>query len=308
MKHSIYMAFFMVTLAASSLVASGQDVATEAEADVATETDDGTAEIEAAIQSYVAAFNARDAAKLVSHWSPDGVYTSRTSGDRVVGREAISEEFTATFAAESVPTLAVATESIDFISPNVALERGTATVTRAEDDIVQTNYSVVYVKRDGAWLIDRITEDEIIVEPSNYQYLQELEWLIGDWVDSGDGITIDVTCQWTKNQNFISRRYTVSNQEDVESSGLQIIGWDAKQKQIRSWLFDSDGGVITGTWTKHDDRWINQSVATLADGSTGSFTSVFRPTEDGNYTWQKINRVLDGELLPNIDEIVVQRK
>ena len=66
--------------------------------------------------------------------------------------------------------------------------------------------------------------------------------------------------------------------------------------------------MINGTWTKRDDRWVVQSVATLADGSTGSFTSVFRPLDDGNFTWQKLNRVLDGKLLPNIDEIVVQRK
>ena len=46
----------------------------------------------------------------------------------------------------------------------------------------------------------------------------------------------------------------------------------------------------------------------LPDGASGSFTSIFRPTDDGNYTWQKINRVLDGRLLPNINEIVVQRK
>ena len=30
-----------------------------------------TAKIEAAIQSYAAAFNARDVKKLVAHWSPD---------------------------------------------------------------------------------------------------------------------------------------------------------------------------------------------------------------------------------------------
>ena len=127
-------------------------------------------------------------------------------------------------------------------------------------------------------------------------------------MDAGEEVTIEMECDWTTNQNFISRKYTVSTEDGIDSTGLQIIGWDAKEKQIRSWLFDSNGGVITGTWTNRDDRWIVQSVATLPDGASGSFTSVFRPTEDGNYSWQKINRVLDGKLLPNVPEVIVQRR
>ncbi len=289
-----------VELAALSLTAIGQDPASE--------PDDATAGIRAAVQSYVAAYNARDVDKLVSYWSPDGVYISRTSGEQVIGRDAMTEEFSAILTSENAPKLTATTESIDFISPNVALERGTASVTRAADDVVETNYSAVYVRRDGAWLIDRITEDEVILPPSNYEQLKDLEWLVGDWIDSGEGVTIEMTCRWTKNQNYISRTYRVSDQQGVESSGLQIIGWDPKRKEIRSWLFDSDGGFVEGTWTKRDDRWIVQSVATLADGGSGSFTSIFRLTADGNYTWQKINQVVEGTILPNVDEILVQRK
>ena len=68
MKHQICRVFVIFWLAAASLVATGQDAVTE--------TDDASAEIKAAIQSYILAFNARDVAKLVSHWSPEGVYVS----------------------------------------------------------------------------------------------------------------------------------------------------------------------------------------------------------------------------------------
>lgn len=304
-------------LASASVSAIAQEAAKEAEA---TQTEATEADVEsgavkvdraaivAAIESYIAAFNSRDVQKLVSLWSPDGVYISRTSGERITGLEPLTEEFTQIFAGETVPTLAVTTESIEFISPNVALERGSATVTYSDQDVTQTDYRVVYVKRNGSWLIDRVTEDEIVVPLSNYEQLKDLDWMIGQWVDAGEGITIEMECDWTTKQNFISRKYSVSSEEGIESSGLQIIGWDAKQKQIRSWLFDSDGGVITGTWTKGDDRWVVQSVVVLPDGASGSFTSIFRPGEDGNYTWQKINRVLDGRLLPNVGEVLVQRK
>lgn len=264
-------------------------------------------EIEVAIQSYVAAFNAKDAKKLASLWSPDGVYISRTSGHRVSGRDAMTAEFAAILTAEDAPQLAVATESIEFISPNVALERGAATVRRG-DATEETTYNAVYVKRDGQWLVDRVTEDEIEIRPSNYEHLKDLEWLVGEWIDDGDGVTIEVECRWTKNQNFLSRTYTVSTAEGLDSSGLQIIGWDPKNSQIRSWLFDSDGGFVSGEWNRGDDRWVVQSVVTLADGASGSFTSVFRPTPEGDYTWQKINRVIDGRILPNIDEVVVRKK
>ena len=270
--------------------------------------DDDTAQISAAIQSYVTTFNARDAEKLVSHWSPDGVYTSRTTGEAVLEREAVAQEFEAMFADEKLPKLAVATESIEFISPNVALERGMATVTRAKDEVALSRYQVVYVKRDGSWLIDRVTEDEMAVESAHHENLKELAWLIGEWSDQADGFRVEIACQWTKNKNFISRSYVVANEEEVQSSGLQIISWDAKENEIRSWLFDSDGGVVAGNWTKRDDRWIVRSVATLADGGRGSFTSQFRPLEDGTYAWQKTNRVVDGRLLPNVGEIVMQRK
>ena len=306
MNRNFCRAFLPAWLIATSLVSIGQDDVTAVD-DVAAVDNEASA-IEAASQSYIAAYNARDVAKLVSLWAPEGVYISRTSGDRVVGREAMTEEFTAVFENENLPTLAAAIESIDLISPNVALERGIATVTRSENDVVETDYRVVYVKRDGHWLIDRVTEDEIIVRTSNYQHLKALEWLVGQWIDAGEGISIEVDCKWTENQNYLSRTYSVSSEQGVESSGLQIIGWDPNQKLIRSWLFDSDGGFISGTWTQRDDRWVVQSVATLADGGSGSFTSIFRPTDDGNYTWQKINRVVEGQILPSVDEIIVQRK
>lgn len=167
---------------------------------------------------------------------------------------------------------------------------------------------MVYVKRDGAWLIDRVTEDEISSDSPHHEHLKKLEWLVGEWFVAGDGFAVEINAQWTKNQTFISRKYTVSNEVDVESSGLQMIGWDPKENQIRSWLFDSDGGVVTGEWTQRDDQWIVQSVATLADGGSGSFTSLWRPLADGTCAWQKVNQVIDGRLLPNLDEIVLQRK
>jgi uncharacterized protein (TIGR02246 family) len=265
--------------------------------------------IAAAVASYGAAFNERDAETLASHWAPEGVYINRTTGDKVTGRANMVEAFKSLFAGEGAPTLELVSESIEFISPNVALERGAATITNTDETVSLTRYKVIFVQQGGKWLIDRVTEDEIQVAPaSNYEHLQGLEWIIGSWVDASDGVSITTECSWTKNQNFISRKYVVSQEGDVESTGLQIIGWDPKNERIRSWLFDSNGGFISGTWEQSGERWIVQSVATLPDGASGSFTSIFRPLEDDSFGWHKINRVLDGELLPNVDEVIVTRQ
>jgi uncharacterized protein (TIGR02246 family) len=298
---------------AQDAAATAQDAS--ATAQETTEADKGPADLSAesdrigqAVQTYVAAFNGRDVETLGSLWTSDGVYTLQSTGERLRGRQAIADRFKEVLAdEETAPKIAVETASIEFISPHVALERGTAVVTSGEDEPSVSQYSAVYVKQDQKWLIDRVSEEEIVIPPSHYEQLKSLEWMIGQWVDAGEGFTIEMDCNWTTKQNYITRTYKVSGDDGVESSGLQVIGWDAKEQTIRSWLFDSDGGFVSGTWTQRDDQWVVQSVATLADGASGSYTSIFRPQDDGNYTWQKINRVLDGKLLPNIDEITVQR-
>ena len=271
------------------------------------DTDGATAKIQAAIAAYVVAFNNRDVEKLVALWSPDGVYTQRDTGEQVNGRESIAIELKKIMAEAENTQLSVTTQSIDVISPNVALERGSSVVTKGEDSF-ESEYTVVFVKRDDEWLIDRVTENEISSTISNRERLQPLEWMVGEWTDVVEDSTIEFSCQWTSNQNYLSRTYKVSDAGGVTSSGLQIIGWDPIKKQIRSWLFDSDGSYVSGLWTESEGRWVVQSLATLVDGSEGSFTSIFRPLEDGNYGWQKTNRVLNGELLPSIDEVIIQRK
>ena len=47
--------------------------------------------------SYVEAFNSHDAESLADHWSPDAVYLNRTTGEEVVGRTAIAEQFKTLF-------------------------------------------------------------------------------------------------------------------------------------------------------------------------------------------------------------------
>jgi len=260
------------------------------------------------VEAYVTAFNQGDAKAIAAMWSPEAVYTNPISGEQVVGREAIEKQFAGIFADAKGAKLTATTKEIRFISPNVAVEDGTANVVIPEQAPADSEYTAVYVKRDGQWLLDRVTEEEIPVVPSHYEQLKELEWMVGTWIDQDEQSRIETTCQWAKNRNFITRMFTVSLGDRIELSGMQIVGWDPAAKRIRSWVFDSDGGFGEGLWSKKDNRWYIQSTGTLADGSKSSFVNIITYVDDNTFTFQSINRVAGGEILPNVDEVVVVRQ
>jgi uncharacterized protein (TIGR02246 family) len=259
---------------------------------------------------YVEAYNRRDSRTMAEMWSPDAVYMDPTTNVRIVGRDAIAEHFQSVLAGSEAAKLAIMIDSVDFVSPNVAIEKGSAVVTHANNPAEKTFYSAVHVKRDGQWFIDRVSEEgERAPRPSNYERLRELEWMLGTWIDdAGDGVTVQTDVEWTKNRNFMTRSFAVVIGDQVDMSGMQIIGWDPVKNQIRSWVFDSDGGFGDGTWVRKGNRWIIQSTAILADGGKATATNILTQRDDGTATWQSVNRSVDGELLPNVDEVPLVRK
>ncbi len=263
--------------------------------------------IEKSIQSYIAAFNAGDSKKLASHWAPDAVYINPLTGMQVEGREAIAREMAANMKELKGFKLLVDVKSIQFISPGVAVEQGTSNLISPAGKAQDMNYTAVHVKQNGHWFLDRITEEEIPVILSNYEHLKELEWLIGDWTDSDEAGSVQTTCQWTKNKNFIIRQFAASTQNRIDLSGMQIIGWDPANKQIRSWVFDSDGGFSEGKWTKKKTQWYVMLSGTLPDGRKTSSTNIYKIVDQNHFKWQSVNRIVDGELQPNINEVTVVR-
>jgi hypothetical protein len=96
--------------------------------------------------------------------------------------------------------------------------------------------------------------------------------------------------------------------EQVDMAGIQIIGWDPIAKQIRSWVFDSDGGYAEGKWTRVGERWQIQQTGVLPSGSKTSAVNVMTPVDNDSFTWAAVSRELDGDLLPNVDEALIVRK
>jgi len=269
---------------------------------------DDEAAIRKNVEAYVTAYNKHDAKTLATFWSPDAVYVNPETGEEAVGHDAIADQFTDVLANLGDAQLAVDVKSIVFLSPTVAVERGTARVAKkSEKQAKSSDYTAVHVKRDGKWLLDRVSEEDSPVVFSNYERLKDLEWMIGSWTDEDDRSRVDMNCKWTKNQSFIMRQFAVSIEDRLDMSGIQLIGWDPSAGKIRSWVFDSDGGFGEATWTKKGNRWIINAAATMPDGRKTSAINILTMLDKNSFTWQSTGRELDGEILPNIDPIKVVR-
>ena len=142
----------------------------------------------------------------------------------------------------------------------------------------------------------------------HYEQLKELEWMVGTWVDEDENARIETGCSWTKNKNFLTRMYSVSVDGEVEMAGVQVVGWDAAAKKIRSWTFDSDGGFSEATWTHKGDRWFINNKGVLGDGRRASAVNIIKKIDDNSFTWQTTDRTAGGDLLPNADEVLIVRK
>jgi len=266
------------------------------------------AAIRKGVEAYVAAFNKADAKALADFWSPEAVYLNRLTGEEVVGRVAIAEQFTALFKEQPGLKLEATTESIQFLSPNVAVEHGTAKFLSPKAVPEEVQYTAVYVKQGGRWLLDRVTDGTESAATSHYEQLKVLEWMIGSWVDEDENARIETECNWTKNRNFLTRSFAISVAGRLEMSGMQIVGWDPAAKTIRSWTFDSDGGFAEATWTHKKDRWFIHNHGVLADGRKATMVNVIKPVTESSFTWQTIERTAGGELLPNIAEVEIVRQ
>ena len=265
-------------------------------------------EIRKAVRSYVAAFNRGDARAVARHWSPKGVYVS-PSGQRFQGYEAIEKEIVAYFSETSGQRIELGSPTIRFLTPSVAIEEGTARVSRAGEPPVATSYMAIHVNQDGAWQLDSVRETAVAVSaPSHYEHLEQLEWLIGTWIDRDENSTIETVCQWTKNKNFITRSFAVSIEDRIEIEGTQVIGWDPEAKTVRSWMFDSQGGFGSALWSRKGNRWIIKASRTLVGGEKASAVNILTYVDPDTLTWQSIGREIGGELLPNIEEVTVVRK
>jgi uncharacterized protein (TIGR02246 family) len=263
--------------------------------------------IRANVEAFVKAYNAGEA-KAVANLFASEAQTIDEDGETTQGREAIERKTAATFVDAPQGRIQIDVGSIRMIGSALAIETGRAKVTSSpgkEPNV--SRYSAVHVKSQGGkWLLAFVRETEEN-EITNAERLKPLEWLVGDWIDESPDSVVITSCKWSDNKNFLLSDINIRVQGSNAMHLTQRIGWDPLTKQIKSWLFDSEGGYGESFWTHDGDLWRVKATAVRRDGTTASMTNIYTPTGKDSYTWQTTDRVVAGEVLPPM-EIKVVRK
>ena len=179
----------------------------------------------------------------------------------------------------------------------------------AQDAGAKATADQAVVKKAAEIIVkENVAQDKSPESDGPCPQLAALEWMIGDWVDEGDGVTILLENRWSKNKFFIIRSFTVTVDGQVGLEGKQVLTWDPIKKTIRSWVFDSEGGFGEAVWTQRDDKWVATSSQVLKGGKRASSINVITPVDKDSFTWQSIGREVDGELLPNTPKVTIVRK
>lgn len=257
-------------------------------------------------EEFVAAFNKGDAKALAAFWTPDGDYLDQ-AGRALKGRKAIEAEFERLFAAGKGAKLIITPASVRFLKPDLAVEDGTTEVVPANGPGTVARYTIIHVKVDGVWYLSGV-RDAIALPPSNFEFLRDLEWLVGEWVDDAEsGEIARLSYTWTEGQNFILSSFSTTLKGVPIGSGTQRIGWDPAAKRVRSWMFDATGSFGEGAWSLEGKTWTIKSSTTLRDGKV--LTSVNRITrvDADHLTWDSTKRMVDGKPIPDIAPVKMKR-
>src|SRR5581483_5987041 len=146
--------------------------------------------------SFLEAYRAKDAAAIGALFTENAEIVD-DDGEVTQGRPAIVERFAGLFKANEGGKLDVETDSIRLLSPEAAIEEGTAKVSSDDGTNPETSrYSVIYIKQGGRWLQARI-RDETPSELSAHDHLKDLEWMLGAWVNESDDELVTTTCSWS---------------------------------------------------------------------------------------------------------------
>ena len=265
-------------------------------------------EIRQKTEQYTEAFNRHDSQAMANFWAEDATYKNPRTGTVTNGRKAIQEHFEAFFKGTKEAKLKTRIDTLSFQGPDKAEETGVSTLTLPGKPPQELRYKVFFEKREGQWLLTEVAEVDVEKASSNYEQLKAVDWLLGNWEDKDEDSNIERKAVWDTHKNFITERFSVYALGHLDYEGQQIIAWDPAQKQIRSWIYDSDGGFGEALWSKVGQEWQVDTTYTLPDGRKASAIYLYTDIKPDSYTWQATGRVVGGELLPNIDPVTVVKK
>jgi len=258
-------------------------------------------------QRMVQAYNGGQAKAIAAAFLPDGEAVDE-AGNVYQGRGQLEQVFTKFFEKFPGAKLTLDVASIRVPGPGLAVEDGMRkVVTKDGTGKAATRYTLMYVKREGQWLIASAREFTADEEPTPHERLQPLAWLAGDWVDENAESVVLMSCRWSEDKNFLLMDYTAKIQGRSAMTTSQRIGWDPLHKRIRSWAFDSDGGYGDAHWTVIDSGWVLKSSAVFPNGQTGSATLFVEPVDKDKFVMRGFDRIAGDETMDDYEVTIVRR-
>jgi uncharacterized protein (TIGR02246 family) len=258
--------------------------------------------------AYTRAFNSGDAKAVAACWKSDGEIVD-AEGMRTVGREAIEKAFAELFAKNPGSKVTIELVSAKADGEGVIVAEIVPKITPPIYKSIYQVGAVVVLVRDqsGKWLIEGVREREPL--PASYEHLKQLEWLVGDWAvnaKKAEHVTFSMHCHWTENKSYLICMFTVKYL-DLVRHGTEVIGWDAKEKKIRSWMFDSSGAFTHGLWEKERNRWTIDVSGQTAEGEAAKQTQRITPVDADTFTFESTGRTKGGEKQADLPMLEMQR-
>lgn len=272
--------------------------------------DTETKEITARIQEYNQAVSEGNSDALSKFWTDDAELLDPVTGEFIDGKGEILKFLNQRMAELKERNLQYSFKlgKIDFPEKDKSFVEGITEVNDKNGLFFRAARKVELLKQNGKWYIDAVSDIEIPPAPPIHNKLKDMDWVIGNWKDQDDNVTITFSNNWDKFQNFIHSRFTMTIYDVPAMEGMQIIGWNPIKQSLESWIFDSDGGIGTGTWSKKGDAWEVAVNYTLSDGKKASATNVYTKVDKDHYRFASIERLVDGKALPDIEPVTVTRE
>lgn len=256
---------------------------------------------------YVAAFNAGDAAALSRFFRTDARLIL-PDGTVLDGQAAIAAHFQDLFTDQGGLKLSVQINELRRIGTETVVESGVATLKTPAGQTQANPFTALLVRHDGGWSLAELRESDPQLPRTGR--LDELTWLLGDWIEEGPDAVVSLSATWEdpERRNYLIRKFTVKVQGRTVLSGSQRLGFDAGRGLVRAWLFDAEGGFAEETWTPAGpDRWLVQASGVDAEGLRGTSTHLVIRESAHRARIEVLARTIAGRALTDLDTRILVR-
>lgn len=276
--------------------------------------------LRAAAARYREALDRGDGKALAALWTADGDIVDE-QGNVLAGRTTIAATVQPAAGAPR-PSFRINDTKLRFLTDAVAVEDGTVEVSIAGlSRPLKGRFTATWVREADGWKIAALREDRLDT-PAGAETLEDLDWMVGDWVVLDDRAgkpgagapekpAIEMTVRWNANRTFLLRDVKIAapgNAGDAAALHVtQRIGWDPLSRQLRSWVFSSDGGHGEAIWSRDGDSWVARTSAVLPDGSQTSSLNIYTFDGKDRCAWRSLPTHVGGEHTPPLNLTMIRK-